>query len=835
MEMPSNEGQPKEGSLASGDIVMSPPEAPAEREQVQDRRETNVASMNIDQREDTLPTFIYDYSIDQWNSFEVTAREKADVVFGNTGTGATDFSEFIEYIEAVPFIKEKFDDEIQRLGENDDYLTAQKDPAAMIQEAVASEKRRLHTILKICGYLGATNKALLKVDRDLLVLSNLSQAEEGASFSRKHLLDGNSKVNTAIPMHELERFERHKEQIKVAEIGKYFDNLKTESVKLDRFEEDGRKIGALDELMPLEKALLQKFSNALQSAFKTATLSKKNVSEEFKSSLVSLEQHLLGSTVPQTQGSTLFLPGPLSPEVECVQPLLVTLLRSLGAACENLNPESTVSESVNQQSKKSKPPTPHKIIKQDRAVAGTSLRQKRIADKAVAADGCFVFIHFGDSIEVTAEIKPGERMGSSGSGEGPISLLKQGENQELSHLAKHIYVGFNFVGVGADTMATGIYLTVTHVRFTRLKLANMGTPDAKLVLYQSSIMPLLSQENFKKYVKAGCQKFPKEWESLRNEMYGTSEQPQQDDGSATVSVPSGLVALFNIMTTSRVDLFGPSGFTSNDIDELLGTGSFASVHSVPNYENVVVKLSRYGASEWIENEAKVLRELQVETSAPAGILSNDICITSKDVCIVRLLSTRAIDIAIGGVSKKLPGLHLAPRGVAASSNLASVDNIIEKNRRLKYVGARLLSALHYMHSKGFHHRDVSVHNIMIDRQTDEPFFVDFGLSCDDKKMENGFVGNPRFAHREIFEKYPSQAYSPEPKYDRSALAFSMAALASKGYCPWVSFQPRTLNKDRRIEFYAWADQRSEKAWKCLKGSTFGEDWRVLCFDGNENI
>ena len=823
MEMLSNEGQPKEGSLASGDIGSSPPEAPAEREQMQDRRDTSVSAMDICQREDTVPAFVCAYSIDQWNNFEVIAKKKRKATLDvESNVGTVDFSAFFGYVKDIPFIKAKFDDTIQSMG---DFRIPKSDLVACL--------RGVNATIEICENLTNTNQALLKVDRDLLILSNLSQAEEGTSFSRKRSVDGNSKVNTAIPQHEIERFERHREKIKIAEIGKYFNDLKEKRVKLERFAECGRKIGAFDELTPLEQNLLTKFSDSLQSAFKTATLLKKKAPEEFKNSLASLEEKLRGSATFPGTGGDLFLPGPLSPEVECVQPLLVALLRSLGTACENLNPESTVSEDEDQPMKKSKPPTPHKIIKQDRAVAGTSLRQKRIADEAVAADGCFKFFHFDDSIEVTAEIKPGERMRSSGSGEGPIALRKQGENQKLSHLAKHLYVGFNFVGLGTDTMATGMFLTVTHVQFTQLKLVNMGTPDAKLVLHQSSTMPLLSLENFTKYVKAGSEKFPQDWEQLKQEMYGTGEQPQQVDGSATTSVPSGLVALFNIMTTSRADLFGPSGFTSRDVDELLGTGSFASVHSVPNYENVVVKLSRYGASELIENEAKVLRALQMETSAP-GTLSNNIRITSKDVCIVQLLSTGGMDIEIeiGGVSKSLPGLHLAPRGLPASRYLASINDFIEKNRRLKYIGARLFAAVDYMHSKGFHHRDISVDNIMIDPQTLEPFFVDFGLSCNKTKLEKGFVGSPRFTHREIFEKYPSDKYYPDPKYDKSALAFSMAALSRKGHCPWVSFQPRTLNKDRRQEFEAWADQRSEKAWKCLEDSTFKEEWKVWCFDKN---
>ena len=114
MAMPTNDGQPKAGSLASGDIGLSPPEAPTEREEIQDPLETSVSAMDIDQREDTLPVFVCDYSIDQWKSFEETAVAKRKAWVESEGT--VDFSGFFEYVVDIPFIKANFGDTIQSMS-----------------------------------------------------------------------------------------------------------------------------------------------------------------------------------------------------------------------------------------------------------------------------------------------------------------------------------------------------------------------------------------------------------------------------------------------------------------------------------------------------------------------------------------------------------------------------------------------------------------------------------------------------------------------------------------------------------------------------------------------
>ena len=863
----------------------------------ENRGETSIASLENTQRDNTFPQYTSAYAVETWKNFQNTV----DNCFAGM-----DYDEIIKQLETIPFVKEKFSDQIQCLREQhqtlnadisfdiqdtqyiDDmhdtaeandvlagdltYVTAadmasmtvemlwnqlkrereirrdqmkgvkRKDAEIMIIDAEikrmdAEMKRKdaeTNLLMEVGRYVRDVNSAVAGIHTDLVILSNPSQAEEGASYSRKRDHDGCPKDTTKIPTHEKEFFKRHQAAIPVAEIGKIFYELKADCQKLERFTQDGRKIDSFKELSDREKQFLSKFSATLQSAFEKAALLGKSVPKEFKTGLLSLEQQLRGSEI--SQESVVYLPGPQSPEEDCVQPFLLSLLRSLGTAWEKADQDSAVSDGRNQASSKQKEkhPSPHKVIKNDCNLIGTSFRHQRVADKAVAADGCFVFLHLDDSIEVATEVKPGERVSASGSGKGPMSLLKEGENQILSHLAKHVFVDFNFVGIGVDTMATGMYLTATHLQFIRLELLGMGTPNAKLVLCESSILPLLSRKNFDSYIKAGYEmengkKFSKEWAELKSKMYGDEGSEPVDSSSG---IPSGLVALFHIMTTSRTDLFGPNHrnekcgsivFESSVIKNFLGSGSFASVYSTSD-ENVVIKLSGYGAKEWIQNEADILKKLGMMTKIPVGI-------EPKGLCIVRLISDGPIEISIGKVSRTLPGLRLTPRGIPF---LTLAKSINDNNKRLKYIGERLLKTLEHVHKKDIYHRDISVHNIMIDCRTNEPFLVDWGHACYDKKEETGFVGTPCFAHREIFEQYPSGKWLPDPKYDKSALAFSMAALSSSdGLCPWVSFQPKSLNDhNRRQDFIDWADGRSEMAWKILQKATFEEKWKSFCNDAD---
>jgi hypothetical protein len=117
-----------------------------------------------------------------------------------------------------------------------------------------------------------------------------------------------------------------------------------------------------------------------------------------------------------------------------------------------------------------------------------------------------------------------------------------------------VEIGFDFSGMGIDTRATGVVLTPAYVKIIQLRLEIMGTEDVKLVLLETECMPLLSPDNFDKWAKEG---FKEKWNEVKESLY----PPLVGGGSASnTDVPSGLVALCNLMTSTRKDIVGPSQF-----------------------------------------------------------------------------------------------------------------------------------------------------------------------------------------------------------------------------------------------------------------------------------
>ena len=70
--------------------------------------------------------------------------------------------------------------------------------------------------------------------------------------------------------------------------------------------------------------------------------------------------------------------------------------------------------------------------------------------------------------------------------------------------------------------------------------------------------------------QGGANQYMRQWDELKKEMY-------YETGDTII--PSGLVALYNLLSTSHKHLFGPTNdFTSNEIETEVGSGNFATMH-----------------------------------------------------------------------------------------------------------------------------------------------------------------------------------------------------------------------------------------------------------------
>jgi hypothetical protein len=349
------------------------------------------------------------------------------------------------------------------------------------------------------------------------------------------------------------------------------------------------------------------------------------------------------------------------------------------------------------------------------------------------------------------------------------------------------------------------------VKIVQLRLENMGTVDTKLVFRKTKCMPLMSQVNFKKWTETCGNE--KDWIDMG--LYPTLET---SDVSNTV--PKGLVALWNLMNSTRKDLVGPALFVSDVLGDMIGFGTFASVYKHKKTDHVI-KLSRYGGEAALARETATLQALLKKMP------------TDSNIGIARFIGNDKVDINIGGVDVQLPALVMKPRGVSLEMHLANMTEGKEKDNALIKFGDQLSAALEFIHANGYYHNDVSPKNIMFGRTgtTEGAFLIDFGLASEVGKFIKGFRGTASYAHREIFQKYPYVSWQPKSKFDRTSLAFSMAALSNGGKRLWNSYQPAKLDDERREAIKLWTGKRTTAAIGRLQTVGFLEEWMKSCEDG----
>jgi serine/threonine protein kinase len=350
----------------------------------------------------------------------------------------------------------------------------------------------------------------------------------------------------------------------------------------------------------------------------------------------------------------------------------------------------------------------------------------------------------------------------------------------------------------------------------------MGTDKAKLVLLETPCLPLLSWNSFCTWM--GGAESVKNYASFTEELYGGNSSDDSD-------VPSGLVALWKLMTTSRKDLVGPIPLKSDELGDMIGFGSFAAVYKHKKVAAHVIKLSRYGAKVALEKEAAVLEELQHDASGGGSCADY----------VPRVVSFGYLKVETGGVDVTLPALVMEPRGISVEAKLAKVD-VNERSECLLSIGENLTLALQFVHEKGYLHNDVSLKNMMYNEEKEKAFLIDFGLASKVNEKVTGFRGTTIYAHHSIFTQYPNKTWCPKSEYDFTSLAFSMAVLSNGGKCTWkpaTPFDPVIKkNEDRINDLRLWAKKRSLAALGFLeKGGFSGGPWTewaddTACYPSN---
>jgi Protein kinase domain len=687
----------------------------------------------------------------------------------------TNFQRFYDMARGVPFV-EKSDLEQLALS------IAKKDIIACYD-----------AYLKLQKFLLKVSSRVTAMHYQLVHLSGLNQADTSSSKRSRIETSGRQEF-----MKDAEDRPRPLESGALSQI----EDKRT----LERFGIDCPLIGDFDGLEESHQISLQEFNGRLEKWFGRGNIFGNHTDEkEYRASLRTLESLLAGDSNARGRDHLVLIPGPLAAEVAFVQPYLLVVLQMLGSAVDKVE----IVESPSSEKRSSPGKT---TIQKNRIIPETKLRPARVADKSIAANSRYIFLLNDDSVEIPVEEKPGEREHT-----GPDDLLHEYTNQVLSHLAKQVGMAFNFRGIGIDGRATGVVLTTVYVKILQLRLENMGTPEMKLIQFETKCMPLQSKVSFEKWVKGRESK----WKRMKTELYGDDAVSLENTASSTAAaaaVPSGLVALWNLMTASRSALVGRSPLpASGELGEMVGYGGFSTVHHSTKNDTYVIKLSRSGFENDLLQEAAVLTALmqQKEDKSVVGIS--------------QLVRSTEMPVTIGGIEIRLSALILEPRGISAEMHLARSN---DKEEALRAIGKDSVAALDFIHSRGYTHNDVSPKNILFNELRQQAFLIDFGLAtlnCSD--TIRGFCGTDRYAHPAVLLKYErKEKWKAEPIYDKSSLAFSFADLSSNGKHLWDSLQPGRSP----IEYVnSWAEKRASISWNCLQQAGFSNhhDWESWCFAG----
>ena len=438
-------------------------------------------------------------------------------------------------------------------------------------------------------------------------------------------------------------------------------------------------------------------------------------------------------------------------------------------------------------------PSPTKSsVCENETIPKTAKRLKRTIDCLPQKEGRWDSVVFDDNMIVPVKVRPGCRKRI-----GPAALLDEARDSVLACLARYLYTGLIFAAFGAPCHCTGIIANMAAVQIIQLRYENVGTPNAKLALYQSDLLPLMSIENFKGWAMSAMTSInmKKQFDAFEKHLYG----PVGKDGMDEAGIPKGIQLLFTLLNQPSTKLNGlsvdgESAVLGDHIGTGKGTAAFRRVGADGEKLNSVIKLSFYSyeGNSCIDSELKILKLL-----ATAGQGSWQRHLSSMvDSTVVQDGKLR---IKLGSVLTELPALEVTPMGKKASLVFSSAVECVDDDLRLVFDG--ITSALEHMHSLEVCHCDVSPDNIIFasDRagMNRRAVLIDFSFSENWSASLEGFHGTPLYAHREIFLcclHYPKR-WKPRPEHDKAGMGFTLAFFANRCACPWdVGDYPQTMDK-----------------------------------------
>jgi hypothetical protein len=495
------------------------------------------------------------------------------------------------------------------------------------------------------------------------------------------------------------------------------------------------------------------------SEYKTRiTESTKNLAELFRCDVQS-NPH----PQPTDDNTRHYFPGPRGQEVLGAQPVFSCLLDAIGSVAEKRHVQRYSTKAGTQSLVESPEPngSVEAACKQEKsppksgwgkesAVQGRTGRF-RYGDFVIKKSGRHFWLYRSDTLPVVIEIKAFYRPDKAWN-----DLITNAVQQVLNHTSRYVRVGLNFAGAGVESHATGAIGSLAYIQVFRLELKDPGTEETCLKIVKSELLPLMDKESFEHWMEGLHPGYGSENSKAVQHMF-----PQKDE--APEGAPFGLLMMYQLMVSSKSELFGQVHAAKANSLQLLASGAFGNVFL--GKENTVVKFSRHGREAYLSAEAFAYKAVgHFEKEKP-------LC---AHLAVAKFESTCVV---IGAITRKMRSLVLKPAG----KPLVHLGDI--RGGKLLYdVVFGVALALKHMHNKNVAHNDVSLANVVV--VGGKAVLVDLSLACPFTFEIPIFRGNPVYVHRDV---HKDAAWEPRPFHDLAALGFLAAVLASGSIVPWLGF------------------------------------------------
>ena len=601
-------------------------------------------------------------------------------------------------------------------------------------------------------YLFETSKAMTRCDTTITALSGLSQAE-GTNIGLSIGTATKEAVEREIDEEKVRKRARKDPPMPAAaNSNDAFREVLDKCVENDSFLELGEQ-----QDLDLHKRLLfvyQSIEAYLKNAvFLDASTTdykqrvKRDMDNLHKTVSACLRKGTIDAPPTWSGDKERVAPGPDTHEVDGSEVFLLVLFRLIGECLHPPYIKVTTSNCLAAASPLKKETKNQNIMRNP--IDKQPKRVERRCDVVLSKEGRHAFVIWDDAMQLGGEVKPGTRKNMT-----ILDLLGEARDQALSHSAKYVAVsGLNFAQAGVPSHAFMFVVNMGCIQVYKLTLEDVGTPNAKVVLYKSGLHPLLSKEATERWTNSSSQKSPgheKDFNEFLNTLFPSNDSGQMSEDF----LPSGIRVICALMQKRRNFLFGPtvevkSKNEAESLGDLLGSGTFSTVFRSTNDPNECIKMSRYGRIIGLKNEAKIL-----------GMLGEHDCENVSKLAMGVDQDLPTMDVLFGGLEWRLPYIRTTPVGVPSYLSFVSYD---KKSEWIGNVLSGLDSGIGFLKNHGIVHRDLNPSNIVIVPVGIRPIIIDFSISTKTSEAVVGFRGTVQYAHWKSFTFYPNTTESWKKK------------------------------------------------------------------------